>query len=151
MVPSCNRIRPLKRNFTPPFLNHLPIVPLVHAILAPHEHYRIRHQYQSLRMRTVRQTDASRVQMNAIRNDPKTRSLGWLQMFEVRFVLGQSDGAERTGIAVVERVHGVEEMGDHVGPCLDGGDGLFVIGAGMAYADHNTVRAEVLDGLHGAG
>ena len=89
--------------------------------------------------------------MNAVRNDAKVRSFLWFQMFEVRAVFGQGDGAERAGIAVVKRVHSVEEVGDHFGPCLDGGHSLFIVGAGVTDADHNAVGAKVLDGFRGAG
>ena len=71
-------------------------------------------------------------------------------MIEFGPILGYSDGTERTGVSVVEWVHCVEHVGDHIGACLDSSHGLLVICPSMPYTDHNSVRCEILDGFHGS-
>ena len=89
--------------------------------------------------------------MNSICDNPKVRSFVRFQMYKTRAVFGQGDGAKGAGVAMVERIHGVEEVSDHAGPCFDSNDSFFVVGTGVAYADHDAVRAEVLDSFHCAG
>jgi len=58
-----------------------------------------------------------------------------------------------TGLAIAELAHGIEQMGRHAGPGLEGGHGLIVAGVGMANADNCTRRREPGDlcGRHGFG
>lgn len=55
---------------------------------------------------------------------------------------GGAEGAKWAGVAVVQRAHGVEEVGYHCGARGDGREGLFVGGFGVPHAEDDAAGSE---------